>query len=299
MAALLRALTIVSVALMGGLTVEGFTSASYAKNVKIIPIPRGPSTRPAPMRPRPSVGGFKGPAINKGPSISRPRPLPTRPGIGITRPSIKPGHSLRPIQVRPRPGRPYSGRPPNKYPQTPDFVDVMRPIDDITPTRPPGWRPPIHRPPHYRPPHGIWGDWYYYGGLGWYHRIQLRGATVVIVQGLPPGCRRQVRRAGERLYKCNGVYYRTQFLRGERVYEVVSKEGGTTASNTTLRLTKPFMRGTRVLNLQRALKRRGYNVGNPDGVFGRGTARALMAFQRDVGLTPDGVAGRSTLRALR
>lgn len=268
-------------------SIIGFGSFASPASAQVVLVKGGknPVARPSPSRPRPSLSGpgFRGPAV-------KPRPFPSRPIIGTTKPKWQNGQGLRPVPVRPG---------PNKYPDIPDFVDTPQIIDDTKPSRPPGWRPPSHRPPHYRPPHGIWGDWLYYGGIGYYHRIRLRGNTIVIVEGLPAGCRTRVRLGGQTLYKCNGVYYKRLQLRGSRVYEVVGREGATSAQNGTLRLTKPFMRGQRVLQLQRSLKRRGYNVGRPDGVFGRGTARALMTFQRDVGLTPDGVAGRATLRALR
>ena len=48
---------------------------------------------------------------------------------------------------------------------------------------------------------------------------------------------------------------------------------------------------TYVLVLQDSLNRLGYGTGGLDGVFGNGTANAVMAFQRSSGLTADGVAG--------
>lgn len=312
-------LLVISLSLAGMMGLSAFgpiqiVKSAAAQSIAVMPGNRGPMTRPAPqMRPMPNVA--RPTPVRPRPSMTRPnysrpsvkpRPFPTRPnrpGAGMTRPLFNPntGQGVRPTIVRPRPIRPLRPQPvrPNPYPQYPDFVDTPQVIDDITPQRPPNWRPPSHRPPHYRPPHYLWGDWLYYGGIGYYHLIRLRGNTIVIVEGLPAGCRKRVRRGGLTLYKCNGVYYRSLHLRGSRVYEVVSKDGAVTAQNGTLRLTKPYMRGPRVLQLQRALSRRGYNVGTPDGIFGRGTARALMSFQRDVGLTPDGVAGRATLRALR
>lgn len=288
-------------------------SPAAAQNAKG-PAVKGPMTRPSPSRPRPSIGMTR-PSFNKGPSV-RPKPVRPRPGIGMTRPSFNNGQGIRPIQVRPLPVRPRPGigmtrpnynngqgvkpiqvrpRPQNPYPQYPDFVDTPESVNDLRPVR-----PPIHQPPHYRPPHGIWGDWYWYANIGWYHRYRIGGTTIVIVDGLPAGCRKRVRRAGKIYYKCNGVYYKAQIVRGERVYQVLSLGGSNVAASTgALRLTKPFMRGPRVLELQKQLKRRGYNVGTPDGVFGRGTERALKRFQSDVGLTPDGVAGRDTLRRLR
>lgn len=69
-------------------------------------------------------------------------------------------------------------------------------------------------------------------------------------------------------------------------------------SSRTLRLTKPLMRGSDVIALQRALKRRGYTVGPVDGIFGPVTTRALKTFQYDVGLPANGVADSESLKKL-
>ena len=45
--------------------------------------------------------------------------------------------------------------------------------------------------------------------------------------------------------------------------------------------------------LQYALQRAGLDAGNPDGIFGRRTAKALMRFQREQGLAADGIAENS------
>lgn len=50
--------------------------------------------------------------------------------------------------------------------------------------------------------------------------------------------------------------------------------------------------------LQYALQRAGLDAGNPDGIFGRRTAKALMRFQREQGLAADGIAGKLTWAAL-
>ncbi|KKB12330.1 lytic transglycosylase [Devosia geojensis] len=51
--------------------------------------------------------------------------------------------------------------------------------------------------------------------------------------------------------------------------------------------------------LQSLLARRGYDVGTPDGVVGPRTRAAIIAFQRQAGLTPDGFASGRLLRALQ
>lgn len=258
------------------------------------PRPTRPSFKPRPIRPRPSLGG----------SYTRPSPVKPRPLYPTTRPNYQNGQGVRPIEVRP--SRPLPNRPglrplrPNKpYPQYPDFVDTPDTINDVDRPKPPSWRPPSHRPPHHRPPHNLWGNWLWWNGVGWYHRYSNYGTTIVIVHDLPSGCRKRVTRAGQRYYLCNNIYYRSKYLRGERVYQLVGAQPGVANVDQSLRLTRPYMSGERVLDLQRLLQRRGYNVGTPDGVFGRGTERALKRFQNDVGLIADGVAGTSTMRLLR
>ncbi len=57
-------------------------------------------------------------------------------------------------------------------------------------------------------------------------------------------------------------------------------------------------RGQLVRDVQQALKDRGYYTGTVDGIYGTGTYNAIVAFQRDNGLTADGIAGAATLAAL-
>ena len=49
--------------------------------------------------------------------------------------------------------------------------------------------------------------------------------------------------------------------------------------------------GEDVKTLQTKLKRWGYYTGSIDGVFGAGTKKAVIAFQKKNGLTPDGIVG--------
>lgn len=58
------------------------------------------------------------------------------------------------------------------------------------------------------------------------------------------------------------------------------------------------MEGYEVKLLQYALARAGMEPGDPDGIFGRKTARALLRFQAEQGLAADGVAGKLTWAAL-
>ena len=56
--------------------------------------------------------------------------------------------------------------------------------------------------------------------------------------------------------------------------------------------------GGEVKEVQRRLKQWGYYKGSVDGVFGKGTKSAVIAFQKKNGLTADGVVGKSTYKAL-
>lgn len=56
--------------------------------------------------------------------------------------------------------------------------------------------------------------------------------------------------------------------------------------------------GAQVRTIQDKLKRWGYYDGNVDGIFGSGTRKAVVAFQKKNGLTADGIVGPNTLRAL-
>ncbi len=53
--------------------------------------------------------------------------------------------------------------------------------------------------------------------------------------------------------------------------------------------------GSRVKELQNALKKAGFDPNGVDGRFGAGTQRAVIAFQKASGLKADGLAGRKTL----
>ncbi len=57
-------------------------------------------------------------------------------------------------------------------------------------------------------------------------------------------------------------------------------------------------RGTAVLQLQQALNALGYDTNGADGKFGKGTERAVKAYQQANGLTADGKAGVKTLAQL-
>ena len=57
-------------------------------------------------------------------------------------------------------------------------------------------------------------------------------------------------------------------------------------------------KGSEVRQVQEKLKRWGYYSGTVDGVFGSGTKKAVIAFQKKNGLKADGVVGAKTYQAL-
>ena len=63
-------------------------------------------------------------------------------------------------------------------------------------------------------------------------------------------------------------------------------------------LSKMGATGKEVVDIQNALKQKGYYTGATDGIYGTATRNAVIAFQKDNGLTVDGVAGSKTLSAL-
>ena len=72
------------------------------------------------------------------------------------------------------------------------------------------------------------------------------------------------------------------------------------ASDTALELSvetavlRQGSKGGEVKEVQRRLKQWGYYTGAVDGVFGAGTKKAVIAFQKKNGLTADGIVGKST-----
>lgn len=63
-------------------------------------------------------------------------------------------------------------------------------------------------------------------------------------------------------------------------------------------LSKQGSRGDEVIAIQTKLSESGYYSGKIDGIFGSGTKKALISFQKDNGLAADGIAGSKTLMAL-
>lgn len=56
--------------------------------------------------------------------------------------------------------------------------------------------------------------------------------------------------------------------------------------------------GSEVKQVQQKLKRWGYYSGSVDGIFGSGTKKAVVAFQKKNGLSADGIVGTKTFQAL-
>ncbi len=63
-------------------------------------------------------------------------------------------------------------------------------------------------------------------------------------------------------------------------------------------LSKIGSRSDEVRKIQTALRDKGYFTSSVDGIFGTLTKNAVIAFQREHGLSPDGIVGEKTLKAL-
>jgi N-acetylmuramoyl-L-alanine amidase len=76
-------------------------------------------------------------------------------------------------------------------------------------------------------------------------------------------------------------------------------EAGFSLGDRVLYLRYPFYRGDDVRALQSALNLLGFDAGREDGILGERTERAVLEFQRNVGLPPDGIVGGTTVDAIR
>jgi len=65
-----------------------------------------------------------------------------------------------------------------------------------------------------------------------------------------------------------------------------------------LSLTTPAMRGDDIASLQSQLSEMGFNCGRVDGIYGSGTERAVMEFQKSVGAKVDGTCGPATIMSM-
>lgn len=66
-------------------------------------------------------------------------------------------------------------------------------------------------------------------------------------------------------------------------------------SNVQQTLSKYGSRGNEVRQIQTKLRQLGYYKGSVDGIYGKQTQDAVIAFQKNCGLTADGIAGPKTL----
>lgn len=76
-------------------------------------------------------------------------------------------------------------------------------------------------------------------------------------------------------------------------------EAGFSLGDRVLYLRYPYYRGDDVRGLQASLNLLGFDAGREDGILGERTERAVLQFQRNVGLPPDGIVGATTVDALR
>ena len=63
-------------------------------------------------------------------------------------------------------------------------------------------------------------------------------------------------------------------------------------------LSRRGSRGEEVKQIQTVLKDRELYEGNIDGIYGSQTEKAVIQFQKQMGLTPDGIVGPKTLSAM-
>ena len=77
-----------------------------------------------------------------------------------------------------------------------------------------------------------------------------------------------------------------------------AREGTQVEEVAQVAILRQGAKGGEVQEVQRRLKLWGYYNGSVDGVFGEGTKKAVIAFQKKNGLTADGVVGKSTYKAL-
>lgn len=77
------------------------------------------------------------------------------------------------------------------------------------------------------------------------------------------------------------------------VYNYINTDEILTESYPTL--SKLGSRGNEVRQIQTKLKQLGYYKGSIDGIYGTNTQKAVIAFQKNCGITADGIAGPKTL----
>ncbi len=85
---------------------------------------------------------------------------------------------------------------------------------------------------------------------------------------------------------------------GKTAEGALSVDGAYTEEVQSAAILRQGAKGGEVKEVQRRLKLWGYYSGNVDGIFGSGTKKAVIAFQKKNGLTADGVVGKATYKAL-
>jgi len=75
-------------------------------------------------------------------------------------------------------------------------------------------------------------------------------------------------------------------------------EAGYALGDRLLYHRTPMLRGDDVVDLQHRLNALGFDAAREDGLFGPQTTRALLDFQRNVGVAGDGICGPATVAAL-
>jgi len=90
---------------------------------------------------------------------------------------------------------------------------------------------------------------------------------------------------------------RTDGVCGAQTWSALVEAGYRLGQRLLYRRT-PMLRGDDVATLQRRLGALGFDAGRIDGIFGDGTAAALVDFQRNAGLTVDGICGPASIAAL-
>jgi putative chitinase len=95
---------------------------------------------------------------------------------------------------------------------------------------------------------------------------------------------------------CRGVNGGTHGLSERTAYARMLLETFTQEEGLfTLPLVKLGSRGNSVKVVQQKLRLLGYKIYRVDGVFGEGTQKAVIQYQKDYGLVPDGIVGGKTL----
>ena len=78
-------------------------------------------------------------------------------------------------------------------------------------------------------------------------------------------------------------------------YNSIDNVSNSNLENSIHVLSKLGSRGTEVRQIQTKLRQLGFYKGSVDGIYGKNTRNAVIAFQKSCGITADGIAGPKTL----